>query len=157
MEISISKKRLKIIIYVVLGVGILLLLQSFLTTNTATNNSTDNTASTNTSVDKVQVVHFHGHQQCWSCVTVGEFAKKTIEEYLTNELATGKIEFLDINAEISSNSAIVNKFKATGSSLFVNVIRDGKDNISQDVTVWRLIDNENEFKQYFGSKLKAYF
>lgn len=40
--------------------------------------------------DKIEVVHFHGTQQCWSCITVGNYALKTIKEKFPDEYATGR-------------------------------------------------------------------
>ena len=105
--------------------------------------------------EKVEVIHFHGTQQCWSCITVGEYALKTIEDKFPDELASGKIVYMDVNGELSENQELVAKYQARGSSLFINAIRDGKDDISEDVTVWRLVNNETQFRNYFENKLKA--
>jgi hypothetical protein len=105
--------------------------------------------------EKIEVVHFHGTQQCFSCITVGKFALQTIKEKFPDEFASGKIVFRDINAELKENQEIVTKYQARGSSLFVNAIRSGKDDISEDVTVWRLVNNESQFISYFEGKLKA--
>jgi hypothetical protein len=48
---------------------------------------------------------------------------------------------------------MVIKYQARGSSLFVNAITAGKDNIEEDVTVWRLVSNKNQFISYFENKL----
>jgi hypothetical protein len=105
------------------------------------------------SADKIEVVHFHATQQCWSCITVGEYALKTIKEKFPQEYENGKIVFKEINVELPENRDIVIKYQASGSSLFVNAIRDGKDNIEEDITVWRLVSNENQFVTYFQNKL----
>lgn len=109
--------------------------------------------SSTMSADKIEVVHFHATQQCWSCITVGEYALKTIKEKFSQEYENGKIVFKDINAELPENKDMVIKYQARGSSLFVNAIRDGKDNIEEDITVWRLVSNENQFVSYFQNKL----
>ncbi len=105
------------------------------------------------SADKIEVVHFHTTQQCWSCITVGEYALKTIKEKLPEEYKNGKIVYKDVNGELPENKDMVIKYQASGSSLFVNAIRDGKDNIEEDITVWRLVSNENQFISYFQNKL----
>lgn len=105
------------------------------------------------SVDKIEVVHFHGTHQCWSCITVGEYALKTIKDKFPEEYKSGKIIFKDINGELPENRDIVMKYQARGSSLFVNAITNGQDNIEEDVTVWRLISNESQFVNYFENKL----
>jgi len=105
------------------------------------------------SAEKIEVVHFHATQQCWSCITVGEYALKTIKEKFPEEYKNGIIVFRDINGELPENKDMVMKYQARGSSLFVNAISAGKDNIEEDVTVWRLVSNENQFISYFQNKL----
>lgn len=105
--------------------------------------------------DKIEVVHFHATQQCWSCITVGEYALKTIKEKFPEEYASGKIIFKDVNGELKENQEIVMKYQARGSSLFVNAVRGDKDEIAEDTNVWRLVNNESKFTDYFEGKLKT--
>lgn len=110
--------------------------------------------STKGKAEKIEVVHFHATQQCWSCMTVGGYALKTIKEKFSEEYKNGTIVFKDINGELPENRDIVMKYQARGSSLFVNAIKNGQDNIEEDVKVWRLVTNENQFISYFEDKLK---
>ena len=103
--------------------------------------------------EKVIVIHFHATQQCWSCIKVGELALKTIQEKFPEEYANGTIVFKEINGELRENNNIVVKYQARGSSLFVNAIIDGQDNISEDTNVWRLVSNEAQYIDYFGNTL----
>jgi len=84
--------------------------------------------------DKIEVVHFHGTQQCWSCITVGEYALKTIKEKFPQEYQSGKIVFKDVNGELKENQELVMKYQTRGSSLFVNAINDGQDSIKEDTS-----------------------
>ncbi|MFH1601653.1 MAG: nitrophenyl compound nitroreductase subunit ArsF family protein [Candidatus Shapirobacteria bacterium] len=103
--------------------------------------------------DKIEVIHFHGTHQCWSCITVGEYALQTIKDKFPEEYQSGKIVFKDINGELPENKEIVIKYQARGSSLFINAIRGEKDNISEDTTVWRLISDEDGFVTYLEKKI----
>ena len=105
--------------------------------------------------DKIEVVNFFGTQRCAACITLGKFTKKTLEEKFAPELESGKIVFREINGELPENRDIVIKYQARGSSLFINAIHGDKDNISEDVTVWRLVSNESQFVNYFENKLKT--
>ncbi len=78
---------------------------------------------------------------------------KTIKEKFPKEYENGIIVFKDINGELPENKDIVMKYQARGSSLFVNAIINGKNNIEEDVTVWRLVSNEDQFINYFQNKL----
>jgi len=106
-------------------------------------------------IDKIEVVHFHGTNQCVSCIRVGEFALKTIQEKFPDEYASGKIIFKEINGELPENKTIVIRYQARGSSLFINTIRGEKDSITEDTKVWRLISNEKQYIDYFEEKLKT--
>lgn len=106
--------------------------------------------------EKIEVVHFHATQQCWSCITVGEYALKTIKERFPEEYESGTIVFKDINGELPENGDIVARYQARGSSLFVNAIASGKDNIEEDTTVWRLVSNETQFVNYFQAKINKF-
>lgn len=112
------------------------------------------TQSVKNFADKIEVIHFHATHQCWSCITVGEYALKTIKEKFPKEYKNGTIVFRDINGELPENKDIVMKYQARGSSLFVNTITGGQDNIVEDIKVWRLITNETQFIDYFENKLR---
>ncbi len=103
--------------------------------------------------EKIEVIHFHSTQQCWACITVGELALKTIEQEFPEEYDQGVITFRDVNVDLAENKELASKFKARGSSVFVNAIVQGEDNIEEDVAVWRLIRNEEKYIEYFAEKL----
>ncbi len=107
------------------------------------------------SADKIEVVHFHGTNQCFSCIKVGEYALKTIQEKFKDEYKNGMIVFMDINGELEENKEIVEKYNARGSSLYVNAITDNIDHIKEDITVWRLIYDKNYYMQYFEKELNS--
>lgn len=112
------------------------------------------TSQSVTPAEKIEVVHFHGTQQCWSCITVGEYALFTIKNKFSKEYTSGKIIFKDIDGELPKNQAIVMKYQARGSSLFVNSIYDGQDHIKEEVNVWRLVNDKTAFVNYFQEKLQ---
>ena len=104
---------------------------------------------------RIEVTHFHGTHQCFSCITVGELALKTIKEKFPEEYKQGKIVYKDINIDLEENKEVVEKYQATGSSLYINNIADGKDNIEEDTTVWRLVTNEEKYIVHLEDKLKG--
>jgi len=105
--------------------------------------------------EKVQVYVFHSTNRCYSCVTMGEYAKATVEEFFQPELKDGKIEFKEINVDLPANKDVAAKFKAVGSSLFLNAIVDGKDNIKEEVQAWRLLGNQKAFSDYLSKKIRS--
>ena len=106
-------------------------------------------------VDKLEVYYFHRTQRCYSCNTLSQYARETIEQRFSEEIKNGKINFREINVDLSENKDVAKKFQASGSSLFINAIRNGKDDISQDSNVWRLLRNEAQFKSYLENKINS--
>lgn len=104
--------------------------------------------------EKIQLYLFHSTNRCYSCITAGEYAKKTLEQNFSQEIKSGKIDFREINVDLPENKEVAEKFKASGTSLFINSIIDGQDNIKEDTQIWRLVANEKSFSDYLAKKLK---
>lgn len=106
-------------------------------------------------VEKLEIVDFHGTRRCYSCQTIEKYVHETLKEYFQEELADGTITFQSVNGELAENNAIVTKYQARGSSLFINAIQDGKETIEEDTMVWRLVGDEQKFKSYFKEKIET--
>ena len=148
--------------YLLYGVALVfaigLVYMSFNTNKAASEQkSSDKTAQVQKSkpAEKIQVFLFHATQRCSSCIAIGKFAKETVEQKFPEEIKSGKIEFREINIDLPENKEVATKFKAAGSSLFINPIIDGKDNIKEDTQVWRLVSNEQGFISYLSDKIKT--
>lgn len=139
---------------VIIGVVIITILLAVFVAkpkNSAVNNSTDNTGA---SASKVQVFMFHATHRCPTCIRIGQLSKETIQERFKDQLKSGKIEFREINVDLHENKVLAEKFQAGGSSLFINSIKDGKDNILEDTMVWQLAGGDAiKFKDYLANKL----
>lgn len=135
-----------------IGVGILIILAviSFNSVKTEVSN-TDKPIG---HADRVQVYLFHATKRCTTCITIGRLASETVVEYFQPEIRDGKVELKEINIDLPENKELAQKFQASGSALYINAIKDGQDNISEDVTVWRLTTNEVQFKNYLKDKLE---
>ncbi len=104
--------------------------------------------------DRVEVIYFYRTYRCYSCIYVEEGAHYTVETYFADELANGKVIFKAVNVEDKENAAIVKKFGAFTSSLFINTIIDGTDHIEEATEVYFLIDNNSEFVAELRGKIE---
>ena len=102
----------------------------------------------------VEVYHFHGTHQCYSCIRVGELAEKTVNTYFKEELASGKMVFGHVNGDLPENQDLVAKYGATGSSLWIGTYTNGNFNKEQNVNVWYKIENEQDYSSYLKSVLE---
>jgi len=104
--------------------------------------------------ERVEVVHFHATQQCVTCKTVGRLALQTVKERFPKEYADGIVVFMDIDGSKPENQAMVTRFKATASSLFLNAVADGQDHIEEDADVWRLVYSESKYIEHLESRIR---
>ncbi|MFC1741902.1 nitrophenyl compound nitroreductase subunit ArsF family protein [Nanoarchaeota archaeon] len=100
------------------------------------------------SVDKLEVYHFHGTNQCYSCKTVGAYAEETINTYFKDELESGKIVFGHINVDLVENSALATKYGATGSSLRIGTYKGSGFEAEENVNVWYKIKDKQDYVAY---------
>lgn len=100
-------------------------------------------------IDKLEIYHFHGTNQCYSCKTVGAYAEETITTYFADELKSGKIVFDHINGDLPENRELVVKYGVTGSSLWLGTYsEDGKFKAEENVNVWYKIKDKEDYMNY---------
>ena len=123
--------------------------------NTASTTTLVQTSATTTvpaaspeGVVKVEVYHFHGTHQCYSCITVGALAEKTVNTYFKKELDSGVIVFGHVNGDLPENRELVQKYGAGGSSLWIGTYVDGAFHKEENVNVWYKINNEDDYMSY---------
>jgi len=103
----------------------------------------------------VEVVYFHRAQRCSGCIYAGDTTKYTVETYFAEELAEGKLVFKMLNLQDPANAAIVEKYGAYTSSLFINEIKDGTDHIQAVTDIWFLIGKDEEFVNLIRSEIES--
>jgi hypothetical protein len=96
----------------------------------------------------LEVYHFHGTNQCASCIAVGDLAEKTINTYFEEEIESGKIKFDHINAELPENYELAKKYEATGSSLWIGTYMDEEFHKEKNTRVWYKINDEQDYMTY---------
>ena len=125
----------------------------------ANNKSVNNTATPDNAqssgIEKIELFHFHGNHQCYSCITVGDYAEETVKTYFADELESGKIIFDHINAELPENRDLVMKYGVTGSSLWIGVYRkDGSFSKEENTNVWYKIQDKQDYMNYLKQVLE---
>jgi hypothetical protein len=83
-------------------------------------------------VEKVEVYHFHGTAQCYSCKTVGAYAEETVNLFYADEVRSGKVIFQSINYDLPEN-------------------RELATNPEQNTDVWLKINNKDDYLLYLKS------
>jgi len=99
-------------------------------------------------VQKVEIIHFHGTHQCYSCITVGDYAEETVNRYFAQELATGRVTFSHVNVELPENQELAEKYEVTSASLWIGVYDYSGFHKEQNTDVWYKISDKEEYMSY---------
>jgi thioredoxin-related protein len=135
----------KIILFLMIGI----LFITGCSDNSQVNGNTILDTKSAANIDKIEIYHFHGTHQCYSCKTVGAYAEETVNTYFADALKSGKIVFGHINGDLPENKDLVVKYGATGSSLWlVTYTKDGKFSAEQNTNVWYKISNKEDYMTY---------
>lgn len=86
------------------------------------------TLTTDMTVDKVEVIDFYGTHRCTTCKNIEANARYTINSFFQKEVEAGILAFKTVNVDEEKNYDIAERFEASGTALFLNVIKDGTEN-----------------------------
>ena len=117
-------------------------------TGNAQGKSIENSANKNT----IEVFDFHTTNRCVTCKSIESNTKYTLDTYFSDEVKSGKIAFQVVNIDEDDNYELAKKFKASGTSLFLNIISDEKEK-KIDLTSFAFTYGKN--KDVFSKKLKS--
>jgi len=104
--------------------------------------------------DKVEVFHFHGNSQCYSCKTIGAYSEETINTYFPDELKSGKLVYAHVNYDLPENKELARKYGAASSSLWIGVYKNKTLSKEQDINVWYKIDDKKGFMDYLRNAIE---
>ncbi len=84
----------------------------------------ENKIWTTKKTNQIEVIDFYGTHRCISCKAIEANAKYTVETYFANQ---PKVTFKTVNVDDNKNYEIAERFEVTGTALFLNVIKNGKE------------------------------
>ncbi|MDW7731776.1 MAG: nitrophenyl compound nitroreductase subunit ArsF family protein [Methanolobus sp.] len=99
---------------------------------------------------RIEVIHFHGINQCYSCKMVGAYAEETVNTYFAEELESGVLVFKHVNYDLAENEEIAKRYGAAYSSLWIGSYTEKGFSAEQDVNVWYLINDREEYMSYLS-------
>jgi uncharacterized lipoprotein NlpE involved in copper resistance len=100
-------------------------------------------------IEKLEIYHFHGTHQCYSCKTVGAYAEETVNTYFADELKSGKLVFDHVNRDFPENVELTKKYGVAGSSLMIGIYdKEGNFHSEENTNVWYKISDKADYMNY---------
>lgn len=107
--------------------------------------------STDKNISKIEVIDFHSTHRCVTCKAIEANTKFTLDTYFSEYMKDVKITFQVINIDEKENEKLAEKFEASGTALFLNVIKDGEEK-HVDLTEFAFMEGNNQ--DIFSKELK---
>jgi len=101
-------------------------------------------------IDKIEIYHIHEVPECYSCMISGQYAEEVLNTSFSDELASGKITYKDVDKANPENSEVIKKYDVTEgySGIYIGVYSN-KGFEYKEYTVMSNLDNKEAFMQYF--------
>jgi len=109
------------------------------------------TITTTDTSSKIEVIDFYGTHRCMTCEAIEANAKYTVDTYFADEVQEGKVTFKTVNVDAEENYAIAERFEAAGTALFINVIKDQKE---QHIDLTTFAFAKGRDKEVFSTELR---
>ena len=103
------------------------------------------------------VYYFHGKYRCHTCKRIEKFTKEVVRDFYGDEIEAGSIALKIINVDEKENSHFSKDYQLFTKSVVVSDMVNGKERRWKNLQkVWELVHDENAFKEYISSEIKAY-
>ena len=115
-------------------------------------NAQDEQEPKSESTNKIEVIDFHSTHRCMTCNAIEANTKYTLNTYFADELKEKTITFQSVNIDEEVNYKMAEKFEASGTSLFLNVIINGEETI---INLTDFAFSKGRKKEAFSKELKS--
>ena len=106
---------------------------------------------------KVIVYYFHGSFRCHTCNMMEKYSKEAIETNFKDAIASGILEFKEVNVEEKGNAHFVKEYNLYTKSLILSLVKDGKEVKSKNLDkIWQHARNKQRFIEYVTGELNEF-
>lgn len=77
--------------------------------------------------DRIEVIDFYSTHRCVTCKAIEANTKYALATIYPAELKSGKITFRTVNVDDKANYDMAEAYEATGTALYLNVVKGGKE------------------------------
>ena len=106
-------------------------------------------------VSHVDVVYFHRTERCESCLNAENYTRETLDKYFADQLKSGRISLRVLDMEKPENAALVQKFDAAGSALYLSILIQGAEFLYPNPDIWFYTNNKYLFVDTLRKKLAS--
>lgn len=123
--------------------------------STTAKQSTD--VTTDTAGHHLVVYYFMSTYRCPSCIYIEKTTETVVNTVFAEQVKSGRVAFKVINIDEPGNKHYDTDYKLYAQSVILSDVKEGKElrwtNLDK---VWKLLNNDTEFKAYVTKEIKTY-
>lgn len=104
-------------------------------------------------VTRVEVVYLHRSARCEACLNAEKYTREALTQYFANQMKSGVITLRVLDMEKPENAAVVKKFDAAGSALYLSVRIQDTEYLVANPDIWFYTSNKYLFVDALRKKL----
>ncbi|MBI5033819.1 MAG: hypothetical protein HZB51_25150 [Chloroflexi bacterium] len=103
----------------------------------------------------VEVIYFHRSVRCEACLNAENYTRETLTRYFADQVKSGLITLQVLDMEKPENAALVKKFDASGSALYLSAVIQGNEYLCPNPDIWFYTSNKYLFVDTLRKKLAS--
>jgi len=103
--------------------------------------------------EQVQLIYFHRTQRCEGCIAGERLTRQTLDTYFTGQMSSGLVSITSLDVQAPENSAIAQKYGASGSALYFSVRKGGAEYLYAEEEIWFVLNDEAKFMALLRDKI----
>ncbi|MDB4286040.1 nitrophenyl compound nitroreductase subunit ArsF family protein [bacterium] len=110
------------------------------------------TIASDETVRKIEIIDFYTTHRCKTCLKIEDNTKKMLQSDFKKEMDAGILSFQTVNVDEEANYDMAERFEAAGTALFINVVKNGKE---QHIDLTDFAFMKAFAEEEFATELKA--
>lgn len=107
--------------------------------------------------DRVIVYYFYTNYRCPTCLKLEQYTKEAVEQYYSDEIKAGTVEFKALNTDEEANKHFMKDYQLYTKSVVLSLVKDGKEQKYENLPeIWDHVRNKETFFRYIKDETDTY-
>lgn len=108
-------------------------------------------------VEHVEVAYFHRTHRCSGCINAERLTRETLDTRFAERMRNGDMNLVVEDTEAPADPALVGRYEAWGSALFLSVSKGGQVYTWRDDEIWFYVNEDHKFIGHLVKQIRAIY
>lgn len=108
-------------------------------------------------VEHVEVAYFHRTHRCSGCINAERLTRETLDTRFADRLRNGDLNLVVEDTEAPADPALVRRYEAWGSALYLSVAKGGTAYTWRVDDIWFYVNEDHKFVGVLADEIRAIY